>query len=196
MESQRIPGRPEMEDGQLLSRHDAGDEDAFAQLVRRWKRRVLSLAYRMLGDEHEAEDAQQIIFLRAYQALTQFDRRSEFGTWLYRIAINHCRDRLRRRRNMMSAMEAGDEPEMTNVRARDAHRHESGEREASARVRRAVQRLPERELEAIVLKHYAGMTFAEAAALLDVPVSTLKSRVLSALNRLRRDLGDHASRGG
>lgn len=177
-------------DDDLIARFRGGDVRAFEQLVRRWDRRVYGLAYRVVGDVEEAGDVRQTAFLRAYGALESFNGQAAFSTWLYRVVLNLCRDRLRSRR----------------VRARhaevmSAHRgeacHEAGpsdgaceQRELSREVAKAVAALPQTEREVVVLRHYQGLTFGRIAEVLGTPVSTVKSRMSRALGSLRSRLKD------
>ena len=178
------------EDGDLIRRAKAGDRSALADLLVHWDRPMLAVAYRILGDVSDAADVRQQAFVRVCESLSVFDEQARFSTWLYRIVVNLCRDRIRHRgvqKRTMAKMST-----VAGHRATDAGGGEAGGRakDVAAVVSEAVGELPPAEREAIVLRHYAGLSFAEMAATLDVPVSTLKSRVLRALDRLRIRLRD------
>ncbi len=177
-------------DRNLIQRAKVGDRQALGVLLRKWDRPILAVAYRLLGDRDEAADARQQTFVRVCQAIATFDEQSRFSTWLYRIAVNICRDRLRVRVVRESAMKtvvqsAGEKTSDGHTGEDSAHR-----KDVAKRVAAAVARLPQVQREAIALKHYAGLSFSEMAGILDVPASTLKSRVLKALQRLAIELPD------
>jgi RNA polymerase sigma-70 factor (ECF subfamily) len=174
----------DLSDDDLIARFARGQADAFDRLVRRWERRVFELAYRFMGNAEEAEDVGQQVFLKLYRRLTAFDGRSGFATWLYRVVVNQCRDRQRaakvRRppgsRVETAAMAAG--PQVPGWERS----------ELSQTVERAVASLPAAEREVVILRHYHDLTFAEIAEILEVPATTLKSRLAVALKRLRTEL--------
>ncbi|TAJ69995.1 MAG: RNA polymerase sigma factor [Phenylobacterium sp.] len=166
-------------DEELLSRVASGDPAAARALVARKLPRLLSLAGRMLGDGAEAEDVAQDAFLRVWkQAPTWRPGAARFDTWLHRVALNLCYDRLRRRRELAYA----EPPEQTDegpgpdrgLQALDAGR----------RVAQALQALPDRQREAIVLCHYQELGNIEAAAVMGVSVEAMES----LLGRGRRAL--------
>jgi RNA polymerase sigma-70 factor (ECF subfamily) len=178
-------------DEELVARAQGGDVDSFNQLIVRWERPIYALAYRVIGKEEDARDVCQDAFLRAYRALPGFKGQAKFSSWLYRIALNLCRDWIRRqRRAPVSQM-----PEDTDVTelASEAGPVESIEdlvarRVLSAVVEEAMALLPEEQRTAIVLKEYHGMTFQEIADLQGCPLSTVKTRLYQGLSVLRRHL--------
>ncbi len=162
-----------------------GDRAAFRQLVERHHRGVFRLAYRVLGTAADAEDATQETFVRAYRAIDRFDPRWRFSTWLYRIALNYCRDRLRR-----SA--PGARPEPPDVAAvggdgGDATPEVAAVRAERARwLRGALDRLAPKYRIALVLKDVEEMPYGEMRQLLRLPITTLKIRVIRARRMLRK----------
>src|SRR6478736_7907205 len=144
-------------DEELVARSRAGDLDSFNQLVLRWERPIYALAYRVIGREEEARDVCQDTFLRAYRALPGFKGQAKFSSWLYRIALNLCRDWIRRQRRAPIVQPPEDVDVMELAAA--AEPTESIEdvvarKDLSRAVERAMARLPEEQRTAIVLKEY------------------------------------------
>ena len=181
-------------DEELVARSRGGDIDSFNQLILRWERPIYALAYRVLGREEDARDVCQDTFLRAYRALPGFKGQAKFSSWLYRIALNLCRDWIRRqRRTPVSQMPDDVDP---HELAADGGPVESIEdlvarRELSAVVKEAMAHLPEEQRTAIILKEYHGMTFQEIADLQGCPLSTVKTRLYQGLSVLRKHLERH-----
>jgi RNA polymerase sigma-70 factor (ECF subfamily) len=178
-------------DEELVARAQGGDVESFNQLIVRWERPIYALAYRVIGKEEDARDVCQDAFLRAYRALPGFKGQAKFSSWLYRIALNLCRDWIRRqRRAPVSQMpEDSDATEL----AAEAGPVESIEelvarRELSAIVEDAMSVLSEEQRTAIILKEYHGMTFQEIADMQGCPLSTVKTRLYQGLSLLRRRL--------
>ena len=178
-------------DEELVTRSVGGDADSFNQLVRRWERPIYALAYRTIGREEEARDVTQDTFLRAYRALPGFKGQAKFSSWLYRIALNLCRDWMRKqRRAPTQQMPEGIDPVEMAAEGGPVESIETlvARRELSAVVEEAMARLPEEQRTAIILKEYHGMTFQEIADLQGCPLSTVKTRLYQGLSVLRRDL--------
>jgi RNA polymerase sigma-70 factor (ECF subfamily) len=183
-------------DEELVEACQAGEASAFDVLVARWEDRIRGAAFRFLGSEEEARDVAQEAFLKAYRALGGFKREARFSSWLYQIATNLCRDRLRRRKTRATvSLEALEEagPVMVEMRP-DAHERLL-ERDLAQAVRRAIHALPEEQREVVILKEYQELTFLEIAQALDVPVSTVKTRLYRGLGQLRLRLERERVRG-
>jgi RNA polymerase sigma-70 factor, ECF subfamily len=179
-------------DEELVERSIAGDAESFNQLILRWERPIYALAYRQLGREEEARDVVQDAFLRAFRALPGFKGQAKFSSWLYRITLNLCRDWLRRQRRapFVPTPEGVDiadlaTPEMTTS---ESIEDVVARKDLSQHVARAMQRLPEEQRSAILLKEYHGLTFQEIAELQGCPLSTVKTRLYQGLTVLRREL--------
>ena len=184
-------------DEELVARSIGGDHDSFNQLILRWERPIYALAYRTIGREEEARDVCQETFLRAFRALPKFRREAKFSSWIYRIALNLCRDwaRKERRTPVVQPPEDMDLIEM----AAAAEPSESIEdlvarKDMAERVEQAMTRLPEEQRTAIVLKEYHGLTFQEIADLQGCPLSTVKTRLYQGLTVLRRELARNPGR--
>ena len=172
-------------DDQLLARVAVGDPAATRAMVARKLPRLLSLAGRMLGDAAEAEDVAQEAFLRIWKQASRWrPGDARFDTWLHRVALNLCYDRLRRRRELAFA----DPPD----RADDGPGPDRGllAADTGRRVGAALQSLPDRQREAIVLCHYQELGNIEAAAVMGVSVEALESLLGRGRRALRAALAD------
>jgi RNA polymerase sigma-70 factor, ECF subfamily len=181
-------------DEDLVDRAQHGDVDSFNQLILRWERPIYALAFRVIGREEDARDISQEAFLRAYRALPGFKGQAKFSSWLYRIALNLCRDLIRRqRRAPVQQMPDGVDPvEMAGERGPvESIEALVARQELSAVVSAAMELLPEEQRTAIILKEYHGMTFKEIADLQGCPLSTVKTRLYQGLTVLRRHLERH-----
>ena len=178
-------------DEELVARSRGGDADSFNELILRWERPIYALAYRVIGREEDARDVCQETFLRAFRALPGFKGQAKFSSWLYRIALNLCRDWIRRQRRAPTLqIPEGVEPTELAGELGPAESIEDlvSRRELSAVVEEAMALLPEEQRTAIILKEYHGMTFQEIADLQGCPLSTVKTRLYQGLSVLRRHL--------
>jgi len=168
-----------------------GDADSFNQLILRWERPIYALAYRVIGREEDARDVCQDTFLRAYRALPGFKGQAKFSSWLYRIALNLCRDWIRRQRRapVVQLPEDADVVELASERGPvESIEDLAARRELSDVVARAMAHLPDEQRTAIILKEYHGMTFQEIADMQGCPLSTVKTRLYQGLSVVRRHL--------
>ena len=175
-------------DEELVDAFQAGDLSAFDDLVRRWERKIQAAIYRVMGTEDEARDLCQEAFLKAYRALGAFKREARFSSWLYQIALNLCRDRMRRRKGRTMVSLETLETDAPLLRSTEHGPSPLDLVEASALSRAvadAVSELPDEQREVIVLKEYQDLTFLEIAEILDVPLSTVKTRLYRGLGQLR-----------
>jgi RNA polymerase sigma-70 factor (ECF subfamily) len=178
-------------DEELVARSIGGDTQSFNELILRWERPIYALAYRTIGREEDARDVCQETFLRAFRALPGFRGQAKFSSWLYRIALNLCRDWIRRERRaqVVQAPENVDLVEMASALEPTESVEDLVARKDLARaVERAMAGLPEEQRTAIVLKEYHGLTFQEIADLVGCPLSTVKTRLYQGLTVLRREL--------
>ena len=178
-------------DEELVARAQGGDVDSFNQLILRWERPIYALAYRVIGREEDARDVSQEAFLRAFRALPAFKGQAKFSSWLYRIALNLCRDWIRKQRRapVQQIPEGVDPVEMAGEGGPVESIEELvARKELSEVVSEAMAQLPEEQRTAIILKEYHGMTFQEIADLQGCPLSTVKTRLYQGLTVLRRHL--------
>ena len=178
-------------DEELVAKSISGDAESFNELVLRWERPIYALAYRTIGREEDARDVCQETFLRAFRALPGFRGQAKFSSWLYRIALNLCRDWVRRERRT-PVVQPPENVDLIELAAA-AEPSESIEdlvarKDLSRQVERAMALLPEEQRTAIVLKEYHGLTFQEIAELVGCPLSTVKTRLYQGLTVLRREL--------
>lgn len=185
----------ELTDAVAVGRARTGDADAFRVLVERHSRSLFRLAFRMTGNQQDAEDVVQESFLRAYKQLDKFDERASFGTWLYRIAANCSLDmvRARKRRSERQAPQetgAGDPQDLVALLPAPDPTPErmalSGE--VRERVEAAMKELSPTERTAFVLRHFEGMCMEEVGRVLDCQPGAAKHSVFRAVQKLRRAL--------
>lgn len=167
----------------------AGNAGAFSQLVRRYRPQVLRTAYGVVGSTVEAEDVAQEAFIKAWTNLPDYRRESGFSTWLYRITVNTAIDAVRRRRSeapLDDAMPGGHSaPEDEAVRHDEARR-----------VRAAIEELPPAARATLVLREYEQLSYREIAAVLEIPIGTVMSRLNYARQLLKERLTSSEPQGG
>jgi RNA polymerase sigma-70 factor (ECF subfamily) len=178
-------------DEQIVERALAGDADAFGEIVSRWERRIFALSYGMLGREEDARDATQETFISAFRNLRNFRGEAKVSSWLHRIAINQCITRQRRakvRGETALDDENGSDGSSFFAPAHQSPAHEAEARERTGIVRRAVNALPPELRQVVIMKEFEDLTFQEISEILDLPLSTVKSRLYTALKQLRMRL--------
>jgi RNA polymerase sigma-70 factor (ECF subfamily) len=173
-------------DKELLVRHAQGDPHAFAELVQRHRDRMWAVALRTLGDPEEAADALQDALLSAYRAAGRFRGEAAVTTWLHRIVVNACLDRLRRQ-SIRPAVPMGDDATLDAIAPKNID--PTAMREVALDVTDALQRLPYEQRAALVLVDMLGFGVDEAARVLEVPTGTVKSRCARGRARLAPLLG-------
>lgn len=172
-------------DQAALNRALAGDQDGFRVLVERYSHALFRLAFRMTGNESDAEDIVQESFLRTWRNLSHYDGRASFSTWLYRIAANCALDHLRgrRRRAQEPLEETAPVPAMDPAPDRLAF---GGQ--VSRRVEAAMAQLSSQERTAFVLRHHEELSIDEISVALGVSREATKNSVFRAVQKLRRAL--------
>jgi len=177
-------------DETIVERALAGDPEAFGEIVRRWERRIFALSYGMLGREDEARDATQETFLAAFRNLRGFRGEAKVSSWLHRIAVNQCITRQRRAKvRSESALEEEQEKHVGDFAAPGYSPAQVTEsRQETEAVRRAINSLPLELKQVVVMKEFEELTFREIADALDIPLSTVKSRLYTALKQLHMRL--------
>jgi RNA polymerase sigma-70 factor (ECF subfamily) len=182
-------------DEDLVSQHLRGDLAAFPQLVERYTRPVYNLTFRVTGDRAEAENLTQEAFLRAYDALPRSPLERSFRAWLLRIALNLCRDWLKKKRplafaDLIASAEAEDAPEDSWPDAGPTPGELLETRELAGAMRRAVLALPEAYRLVITLRYDEELSYEEIAELLHLPLNTVRTHLHRAKALLRRALED------
>jgi RNA polymerase sigma-70 factor (ECF subfamily) len=168
-------------DKELLSRHAAGDPHAFAELVHRHRDRMWAVALRTLGDPEEAADALQDAFLSAFRAAGRFRGEAAVTTWLHRIVVNACLDRLRRK-TLRPAVSMGDDAALDSLAPKSID--PTSAHELSLDITAALQQLPFEQRAALILVDMMGYPVDDAAKVLEVPAGTIKSRCARGRARL------------
>jgi RNA polymerase sigma-70 factor, ECF subfamily len=178
-------------DEQLVELSVTENPEAFGEIVKRWERKIFALCFGMLSREDDARDAAQECFIAAYRNLKNFRGDSRVSSWLHRIAVNQCLT-LKRRAKTRSEDFLGDEDGaeervfVAPSRLSPARTTEQGERLAI--IRQAVVSLPPDLRQVIVMKEFEEMTFQDISETLALPLSTVKSRLYTALKQLRMKL--------
>jgi len=189
-----IPSKERMDgcDAAIVEQIRAGDVDAFRDLVSRHGRTVYSMAYRMTGNEHDAEDVVQETFMKAYQQMDRFESRSSFGTWLHRIGINCALDVLRTRKSRQEVAGPQDPESLqaldslsSNDPSPDILAHDCEVRE---HVTKAMDCLTANERAAFVLRHFQDMPIREIGGVLGLKERATKVTIFRAVQKLRRTL--------
>lgn len=186
-----------VDENRILERVLAGDADAYAYFVRTYRRRVYGMALRMLRDAGEAECVAQDAFVKAYRRLADFRGGSSFETWLLRIAVNACRDRLKRKRLVLyfhqrrSAGDAEDGPVEAAPSSDPSPERLLESKEIKSRLRDAIDALSPRQRIVFALKHFEERSIPEIADLLGLDSGTVKSHLFRAAQKVRARFGDY-----
>ncbi|ABK17018.1 sigma-70 family RNA polymerase sigma factor [Syntrophobacter fumaroxidans] len=174
-----------------------GDRTAFDRLVLRHKDRVFNLCWRLLGDREEANEQAQEVFVRVFRSIKDFRFKSSFSTWLYAIAVNTCRNRLKsseyRRRRRMVSIDALQDPDCDRAvpELRDPSPSvldRMTDRERDGLIQSAIDSLPEESRTIVVLRDIEGIAYEEIAAVTRLNLGTVKSRLARARQQLRDKL--------
>jgi RNA polymerase sigma-70 factor, ECF subfamily len=176
----------EVEDRDLIGKARRGDVEAYNLLVSRWEKRVYNYLLRLAGDREDALDLSQEVFLKAYQNIGKLEDASRFAPWLFRIAHNEAFSLLRKRK---------PETDIEIDPSAGGQSYRMFPMELTLAVQRALDGLSHDQREAVVLKIYQGFKFEEMAEVLSCPVSTVKSRLYTALDLLKSTLAPIQERG-
>jgi RNA polymerase sigma-70 factor (ECF subfamily) len=181
-----------VEDADLIRQAARGGVEAFNLLVSRWEKRVYNYLLRITANREDALDLTQDVFLKAYQNLRKLDDPGRFAPWLYRIAHNEAYSMFRKRRPETDVEEVQPEASETGITVGGSSVFPI---ELSLAVASALKRLSPEQRESVVLKIYQGFKFEEMAEILSCPVSTIKSRLYTALELLKIELAPIQTRG-
>ena len=178
-------------DEKLVELAVSSDSEAFGEIVRRWERKIFALCFGMLGREDDARDAAQETFIAAYRNISNFRGEAKVSSWLHRIAVNQCLTVKRRAKTRSEEFLDDEAGEEERIFVAPAHRSPARATEQIERltiVRQAVSSLPSDLRQVIVMKEFEEMTFQEISETLELPLSTVKSRLYTALRQLRMKL--------
>ena len=183
-------------DDVLVRRVQAGNTEAFEELVRRYERKVYNITYRLMGNEQDASEALQDAFMRAYRFIGKFQFKSSFFTWLYRIATNVSLSKLRKREKIDTVSidqpvnEAGDLPfEIPDLKYGPEKLMK--QRELRAAIQKSVEELPEDYRSVVVLRDLEGLSNEEVSNVLHLSVAAVKSRLHRGRLVLREKLASY-----
>jgi RNA polymerase sigma factor (sigma-70 family) len=175
-------------DLELIREFQAGREQAFNELVLRHRRGVFVTAAGMLGDDQDADDIAQEVFIKAYTSLNEFRADSAFYTWLYRITVNLCLNRIRSRKTRSFFGLESVEQTLPSVQSADSSVEMS---EFNLRARKAILELPEKQRIVFILRHFHELPHAEIAEIVGREVGTCKANYFQAIRKLRVSLGPY-----
>jgi len=187
----------ENDDARCVQRFLAGDDGGYEELVLRYQRRIFNLSLRYLNVESEAQEVTQEIFIKVYKNLKGFRGEAKFSTWLYQVAVNHCKNKLkylkRRHYYTSDSMEQTMETDDGEIKHQYAASEPSPLEEATThdvkeRVRAAIEKLGPEQREAIVLRDLQGLSYEEVAEITGQALGTVKSRIHRARSELARIL--------
>jgi RNA polymerase sigma-70 factor (ECF subfamily) len=181
----------QMDDRELVQRIRDGDAEALRAIVERYQDRIFSLIYGIVRDRHEVEDVAQEVFLKVYTRIQAFDERSKFYTWLYRVAANAAKDHVKKRSRRPAV--ALEEDEVLPAAGDNPVQHAAAA-ETRRLVREAIAALPLRYREVLTLRELEGLSYNEIAAVLQISIGTVESRLHRARAKLKRRMERHARR--
>jgi RNA polymerase sigma-70 factor, ECF subfamily len=168
----------------------SGEEEAFSRIVRHWEKRIYNLAWRMLNNREDAQDVVQETFFSVFRSIRSLRTPGSFSTWIYQIALNHCRARRRSRASnsslVDSAMDQAGENSYWVPAAPSSGTLDS--LETVDLIQKALAGLTEDHRTAIILKEYLGLSLDEVATVMSCPLSTAKSRLYHGLREVQRNL--------
>lgn len=186
---------PISEDAEVVAAVLGGDQERYAELVKRYQGRLVNYLLRILRDAGEAHDLSQEVFLKTYQALDRYDPKYRFSTWLFRVAQNAAIDRIRKRRLVLVSMDRPrrheDADHAWEFPASDKTPYERlRNRERGDAIQEAIDGLPWEYRELIVMRHYGELSYDEIATLKEMPLGTVKNKLFRGRQMLKEKLAD------
>jgi RNA polymerase sigma-70 factor (ECF subfamily) len=181
-------GLAELDEAALVEATLAGRPGAFDLIVERHRRHVYQLCYRFVANHEDAADLSQDVFIRAYRGLRRFRKESSLGTWLYRIGINVCLNRVHARSLRTEPIEERHHGDSTQ----ESPAERILRQERAARVRRAITQLPRKQRITLILRMYHELSHQQIADVLGTSVGAVKANFFHALGNLKKLLGDEA----
>ncbi|MBN1782903.1 sigma-70 family RNA polymerase sigma factor [bacterium] len=186
-----------MTDAALIARYLKGDMNAFNTLIWRWEKPLYNFILRIMGNREIAKDLCQTVFIRMYKQLKTLNDHERFSSWVYRIALNLCKDELKKKsRHRLLSLDAmtDEDPDRDQCKKQftdenaltpeDLMHHKQVERI----IKTALKQIPEEQRVVIVMKQYQGLKFTEIADILDEPINTIKSRLYYGLRAMKKVL--------
>jgi RNA polymerase sigma-70 factor (ECF subfamily) len=185
-----------MEEKELIRLSQEGNGEAFGLLVERYKAKVFNLASSWTQDRAAADDLAQEIFIKAYFSLPKFKFKSEFGTWLYRIAVNHIKDYLRKKKTRLKEIPLEEGKKILTAENEGRLEDEQVEEKRRALVQAALQHLPEKHRIILTLRDIQGLSYEEISCVLRLSPGTVDSRLFRARKKLREKLAAYLGQEG
>jgi RNA polymerase sigma-70 factor (ECF subfamily) len=182
----RVVKLAELDDAALAREAASGNREAFDVIVERHRRAIYQVCYRFVHSHEDASDLAQDAFVRAWKGLKNFKGQSALSTWLYRIAVNVCLNRVSEKRPGREPIESTDQ--FADTRIEGAH-HAIVREERAAAVRKAIAGLPDKQRATVILRAYHEMSHQEIAAVLGSSEGAVKANFFHALNNLKKILG-------
>lgn len=181
-------------EAELVRRAKEGDKSAFEALVTMYEKKVYSLAFRYTGNQEDALDISQEVFLRVFRFLSGFNEQSAFSTWLFRITSNVCRDHLKKRRSLMELpLEVQGDDDQLQVEIADSRsgpEQELERIETREAIGRGLASLSDEHRQILVMREVSGFSYSEISDILGLELGTVKSRIARARDSLRLFLND------
>lgn len=180
-------------DKEIIDRALSGDQRAYSDLVNKYRDLIFNLIYRMIGNREEAEDLVQEIFIKAFSALPTFNEQYAFSTWLYKIAVNHCIDTLRKKKLPTLPLDKPISFKDKELRREYPDLSPSPEgklisKERTEIIQKAIHSLPEKYRSVILLRHTEEKSYEEISTILNIPIGTVKARLFRARELLKKKL--------
>ena len=188
-----------MEDSQLILKFIDGDVHSFNVLVNRWQDRIYNFVFKVIGRREDAKDITQKTFIKTYQNLRKLKDSEKFSAWIYQIAMNLCRDEMRKNKRSPTVSihkkiktSSGEDMELQDFLSDDTIdiADELYQGEVVEIIRRGLNMIPEEQRIVIIMKEYQGLKFREISEILQEPLNTVKSRMYYGLNSLRKALAE------
>lgn len=178
-----------MNEKELIARLQSRDEAAFEELIRLYEKKVYTLCVRMCGNTEDAEEAAQDAFLALWRGIDRFRQESSLSTWIYRLAANACIDLIRRRKKSAGSISLDDEELFVDAQDPAPQPHELAEqREAQRALREGLMSLPPEYRSILILREIEGLSYSEIAAVQELELGTVKSRISRGRTLLRNFL--------
>ncbi len=188
-----------MEDSELILKFLDGDVQAFNVLVNRWQNKIYNFVFKVLGKREDAKDITQKAFIKVYKNLRKLKDKGKFSPWIYQIAMNLCRDEMRKNKRFPNVSlhekirtSSGEDMELKDFLSDESSdiTDELYQGEMAEIIRKGLNMLPEKQRIVIIMKEYQGLKFREISEILHEPVNTIKSRMYYGLNALRKALAE------
>ncbi len=185
----------EKTDREIINEVLDGNTEIFQLIIFRYQKVIFNYIYRMVKHRQEAEDLAQETFVRVFSKLKRYDHAYEFSTWIYRIALNVCRDFFRRKKffffSLQNPVGEEEESEFADFIAQESFSDPDGvilNQELKLEIEKAILRLPVKFREIIVLRHIDGLSYEEIANVTSLPIGTVKTYIYRARKKLQDDL--------